>query len=377
MLHQNSPPENSKVYNIADFFSMSEGKTPGSLPVSLTENSFERVRTFVLNGMVCACSGMSFLMNLAEKDSVFLYPLLFVLLASIGTFYCLVKERCKDLHISVILWVMLMLLGLFIVMFDESPDHRSLLWVNIFPPICILTMGLRMGSILFISFLALLMMLFFTPLRNLAINPIEFGTQLRLLICMSGSFVLVACLEYARSRTYKALQNAVMHIGQTSLTDALTGLGNRRYFDKFLEWVMANTQRTECSYALALLDIDHFKRVNDTYGHDLGDEVLKHLASELKKQIRTADMLFRWGGEEFMIVMPHCTALEAEVAAERIRAHVQKTPFIFGTEKLYLTISLGIYAGIESTDPKKPMSIADQCLYKAKSNGRNTFYINS
>ncbi len=377
MLHQDKPLEVEKSYNIADFFSMSEAKGVGGLPVSLSENTFERVRTFVLNGMVCACSGLSFIMNLTERDSVFLYPLFFILLISLGSFFCLVKEKCKDVYVSVLLWVMLMLLGLFIVIFDQSPDHRSLLWVNIFPPICILTMGLRMGSILFLTFLALLMMLFFTPLSNLAINPIEFGTQLRLLICMSGSFILVACIEYARSRTYKALQNAVMHIGQTSLTDALTGLGNRRYFDKFLEWVMANTHRTGQNYAVALLDIDHFKRVNDTFGHDLGDEVLKHLAVELKKQIRTADMLFRWGGEEFVIVMPHCTAVEAEIAAERFRLHIQKTPFHFSSEKLYLTISLGIYAGNESSDSKLPMSIADQCLYKAKSSGRNIFFINN
>ncbi len=376
MLHDDSS-EMGKTYNIADFFSMAEGKNVGNLPVSLSENTFERVRTFVLNGMVCACAGLSFFMNLFEEDSVFLYPLLAVLIASLLALFLLVTGKCKDIYISVFLWVILMLLGLFIVIFDQSPDHRSLLWVNIFPPICILTMGLRMGSILFLSFLALLMMLFFTPLSNIVLNPIDFGTQLRLLICMAGSFMLVGCIEYARSSTYKALQNAVMHIGQTSLTDALTGLGNRRYFDKFLEWVMANAQRAGQSYAVVLLDIDHFKRVNDTFGHDLGDEVLKHLAAELKKQIRTADMLFRWGGEEFVIVMPHCTPVEAEIAAERFRTHIQKTPYVFSTEKLYLTISLGIYAGHESADIKLPMAIADQCLYKAKSGGRNMFFINT
>ncbi len=369
--------ELGKSYNIADFFSMTEGKSMGNLPVSLSENTFERVRTFVLNGMVCLCTGMSFVMNLLEGGSVFVYPLLFLLLTSLVTFFCLITEKCKDIYISVFLWIILMLLGLFIVIFDSSFNHRSLLWINIFPPICILTMGLRMGSILYLSFLAVLMMLFFTPLKNVLTNPIDFGTQLRLLICMTSSFILVACIEYARSRTYKALQNAVMHIGQTSLTDALTGLGNRRYFDKFLEWIMANARRTEQPYAIVLLDIDHFKRVNDTFGHDLGDEVLKHLATELKKQIRTADMLFRWGGEEFVIVMPHCSAVEAEIAAERFRAHIQSTPYSFGSEKLYITISLGIYAGLESDDIKLPMSIADQCLYKAKSGGRNMFFINS
>ncbi len=138
---------------------------------------------------------------------------------------------------------------------------------------------------------------------------------------------------------------------------------------------MANTKRSKQKYAVALLDIDHFKRINDVYGHDVGDNILIHLAKELKKHVRTADMLFRWGGEEFVIVMPNCNHHDSIIAVERFRSHIERTPFFLGNEKIFITISLGVYTGIESNDAKIPMQVADQCLYKAKSSGRNKFFI--
>ncbi len=371
----NSNTDNA--YDVADFFSLTAGKYEGSLPLRFTQDAFERFRVYVLGCMVFFCSAVSLIMNFFEGSVIFLYPVLTTCALGAGSLIFLYFKKGYESFISVLLWTTLMLLGFYIIFSDQSSDHRSLLWINMMPPTVILTAGLRKGSILFVFFISMLMMFFFTPLSNLVENPVELGMQLRLLTTMTGCFAVVACVEYARSRTYKALQNAVMHIGQTSLTDPLTGLGNRRYFDKFLEWVMANAQRSGRDYAVALVDIDHFKRINDTFGHDLGDEVLKHLATQLQRHIRIGDLLFRWGGEEFMIVMPHCNSVEAEVAAERIRANIQETPFCFGSEKIYLTLSLGVYSGSEIVDPKVPMSIADQCLYKAKSGGRNKFFINT
>ncbi len=367
--------ETEKLYNVADFFNLSAGKYTGAIPFQFTDDSFKRVRALGLAGMVFVCSAVSLLINVFEGGSVFIYPLLLTFAAGTFSLFGLVYKKGYETLISVFLWTLLMLLGFFIIFYDTTPDHRSLFWITVLPPTCILTMGLRKGSLFFVFFMAMLMMFFFTPLNNLVDSPIELGTQIRLLASMTGCFAVVSVVEYARSRTYDALQNAVMHIGQTSLTDALTGLGNRRYFDKFLEWVMANTQRSGQEYSLAIIDIDHFKRINDTFGHDVGDEVLKHLAEHLQKQIRLGDSLFRWGGEEFMLVMPHCTHKEAEIAAERFRLYIQESPYCYGNEKIFLTISLGIYSGSEHVDSKIPLTMADQCLYQAKSSGRNRFFI--
>ncbi len=375
MSYQKKIIDSEDLYDVSGFFNLSTAKYSGSIPFQFTDDSFKRVRAFGLAGMVCACSAVSLCMNFLEGGSIFVYPLMGILLAGIGSFFIVSRKKGYESLVSIILWTLLMFLGFFIIFFDKTPDHRSLFWITVLPPTCILTMGLRKGSILFVFFMSMLMMFFFTPLSHLVNRPIDLGTQLRLLASMLGCFAVVSIVEYARSKTYEALQNAVMHIGQTSLTDTLTGLGNRRYFDKFLEWVMANAQRTGQEYSLAIIDIDHFKRINDTFGHDVGDEVLIHLAEHLRKQIRLGDSLFRWGGEEFMLVMPHCNHTEAEIAAERFRLYIQDSPYCYGTEKIYLTISLGIYSGTEHVSPKIPLTMADQCLYHAKSSGRNRFFI--
>ncbi len=363
-------------HNIADFITCSNSKYCDSFLLNFQDDSFKRSRAFILCILTFTCTCISFFINLYEGGTVFFYPLAGIFLAGIVCFLYLLFFRGGENIIAMLLWIILLFLGIFIILRDPSPDHRSLLWISIFPPICILTMGLRKASVLFTSFLVTLIVIFTTDLNNYTTSPLPTGTQLRLLITMTSSFLLIGYVDYSRAKTYEALQKAIMHIGQTSLTDALTGLGNRRYYDNFLEWVMANTKRSDISYAVALLDIDHFKRINDSYGHDVGDDILKHLAEEIKGQVRTADTLFRWGGEEFVIVMPNCNHVESEIAAERIRSHIERTPFLLGNEKIYITISMGIYSGTESNDPKIPMNIADQCLYKAKSSGRNKFYIN-
>ncbi len=253
-------------------------------------------------------------------------------------------------------------------------DGSSLLWISLYPPVVILGSGLRYGTIAFSTFYIFLLLLFLTPLEVFLSLPVGEGIRIRLLLTLLGSYGFVACIEYVRHRTNIALQCAVLRLEQTSLTDSLTGLGNRRDFDKFLAWSMAKTRRKDETFALALMDIDHFKKVNDTYGHEIGDQVLQHISTQILTQIRTADRLFRWGGEEFSLIMPNTCLNEALAGAERIRNHIERTPFILGQEKVYITISIGVYAGTEHVDSKKPLSVADQCLYRAKSTGRNRVY---
>ncbi len=366
--------ESAEPHNIEDFFVTPEGKQSGSFLLNFNEHSFKRARAFLLCILTFTCSCISLFINIYEGSFVFFYPLSVTFTMGIACFIYLLCRKGHETIVAMLTWTVLLLLGLFIILRDPSTDHRSLLWISIFPPICVLTMGLRNASILYSLFMLASLIIFLSPLNELATVPLERGTQVRFFVALTGGFLLVSCLEYSRSRTYEALQNAVRHIGKTSLTDILTGLGNRRYCDKFLEWVMANSQRSNQIYAVALLDIDHFKRINDTFGHEVGDYILKHLAAEVKGQLRIGDSLFRWGGEEFIIVMPQCTFEEAEIAAERIRLHMQRTPFYLGHEKIFITISMGIYTGSESVNPKIPLSLADQCLYKAKSGGRNKFF---
>ncbi len=166
---------------------------------------------------------------------------------------------------------------------------------------------------------------------------------------------------------------------ELSITDGLTQLKNRSYFDEVMEAETNKATRGNYPVALIIIDIDHFKRVNDTYGHLAGDECLRHVATILRAHVkRTSDVIARYGGEEFAVVLPDTECDEALLLAEEIRKAVATSPVSFARQVISLTLS----CGIASTIPKSRRSVvelishADEALYRAKENGRNRCLIN-
>lgn len=153
--------------------------------------------------------------------------------------------------------------------------------------------------------------------------------------------------------------------------DALTGLMNRRAFDEVLAHEFERARRTEHPLCLALLDIDHFKRVNDEWSHAVGDEALKAVAAELRRHFRSIDAVARWGGEEFAILMPYTSLDEARAAAERLRLGVERMDCDGFAPGLKLTVSIGLSSHVGLSHHEKLVSRADAELYKAKQAGRN------
>ncbi|HRF74465.1 MAG TPA: GGDEF domain-containing protein, partial [Accumulibacter sp.] len=159
---------------------------------------------------------------------------------------------------------------------------------------------------------------------------------------------------------------------QDALTDTLTQLPNRRHGLDFLasEWAFA--QSNGLPMACLLLDIDHFKRINDTYGHAAGDAVLRQLSDLLKRTSRGEDLVFRYGGEEFAAVLPNASARIAAQIAERIRALVEKYDFLWTRQSLPVTVSIGVaHLGTAVKDSQALIQAADAALYQAKNSGRN------
>ncbi len=152
-------------------------------------------------------------------------------------------------------------------------------------------------------------------------------------------------------------------------TDALTGLHNRRSFLDILQQQL-KLSTPHWPGALLLLDIDHFKRVNDTYGHPAGDLVIRNIAQGIRDSLRQDDITGRLGGEEFAVLLPKATLQQAQQLAERIREHVAATPTITHKETIYVTISIGV-ALLYGQDENSVQSQADQALYQAKNSGRN------
>lgn len=160
---------------------------------------------------------------------------------------------------------------------------------------------------------------------------------------------------------------------ELSITDELTGLFNRRYFYNRCRYEFMRAQRFLTPITCIMLDLDHFKRVNDTYGHLFGDVVLKGIADILRESLRRVDLLARYGGEEMLIILPDTNENGGELVAERLRRAVEEAEFSDGTITVKITISLGAatFPGLEIEDYEDLIRTADEALYRAKQSGRN------
>ena len=155
------------------------------------------------------------------------------------------------------------------------------------------------------------------------------------------------------------------------LRDNLTGMPNRLAFDERLKVELARSRREEHALTLAVWDIDHFKNINDQYGHQTGDKALIIVSKTLMKLIREIDMVARFGGEEFVMLLPETDGAGAKVVADRIRSKLARTSFRYQDKKLSITISCGLAEFRPGEDPETVFARADQALYQAKDQGRN------
>lgn len=175
----------------------------------------------------------------------------------------------------------------------------------------------------------------------------------------------------ALSKKVKKLEQELKEVKKESKEDFLTKLPNRRALDEFLVVKEAEYKRHEKNYSLVMFDIDKFKNVNDTYGHEAGDAVLSALASILKKACRTEDVVGRFGGEEFLAILSHTQTQGAVSFAEKVRAHVQKARFMYKGKRIDVTISAGVAERAKHISQDATVNSADEYLYVAKTHGRN------
>jgi diguanylate cyclase (GGDEF)-like protein len=153
--------------------------------------------------------------------------------------------------------------------------------------------------------------------------------------------------------------------------DQLTGLPNRRHMRNRIKDEQARSARNNKLFALVMGDIDNFKHVNDTYGHEAGDNVLKHISQIIMSSLRNQDSMSRWGGEEFLILLPETDVKGAVTASEKIRLKVEEEPLEYNGENIHVTITLGVAEYDESRGIEGAIKLADDALYRGKKGTKN------
>ena len=175
----------------------------------------------------------------------------------------------------------------------------------------------------------------------------------------------------ALSKKVHALEKELETAKQESKEDFLTKLYNKRALDEFMSIKEAEYKRYGRNFAIVMFDIDYFKKVNDTYGHEAGDAVLAAFAKILKKESRTVDVVGRFGGEEFLALLSETDLKGGVIFAEKVRKHVQKTRFVYKGERIQVTVSAGVSQRSDHISLQAAINSADEYLYKAKKEGRN------
>jgi two-component system cell cycle response regulator len=180
--------------------------------------------------------------------------------------------------------------------------------------------------------------------------------------------------QIRRKRFTSRLRDSVNASIELAVTDALTGLHNRRYLDNHMAALFDESAMRARPMSVLILDIDRFKLINDTHGHDAGDEVLREFAARVKANTRIVDIVARFGGEEIVVAVPDTALDGASAIAERIRERIEAEPFPVhrGTRQIRLTVSIGV-ASRRAGDPScmDMLKRADEALYQAKDSGRN------
>jgi two-component system cell cycle response regulator len=176
-----------------------------------------------------------------------------------------------------------------------------------------------------------------------------------------------------KDRLQREIKEAQKKMADMSTRDVLTGLHNRRYFMEALEREVSRAKRYETNMVLCMIDLDHFKRINDSHGHPAGDMVLTETGKMLKRCVRRSDLACRYGGEEFALILPDTQTDKARMVCNRFREMVSKHDFIYNSSRFQITLSIGI-ALFNHSNPRTPLNLisrADEALYQAKEAGRD------
>ncbi len=373
--------------NFSGFTFFSKLKQVLKEPENLTDEQFRIINTYVLSIICIFFLVINIFVNRDNPNPEVFFVISLVIAIKCSSILCLYYRILPVTVVQPISIGVLAMLGYFILMTSSYDATGSLVWFIIFPPMIMFVMKLYSGTVVFLLYFLSLCLLILSPLNFLVSDNFTEPQLFRFLLAFCGSFIFSFSTEYLRYRTKAALVKAYRKHEEYAITDPLTGLKNRRGFDKILPKVLSQAEKDSVHYTVMLADIDHFKSINDTYGHDVGDAVLQHISQILLSQKSPQDYVFRWGGEEFILLMSHVSHEQASSIANRIRLACKSSPYIVEKQnpdnpndlvarELSVTMSIGYHVAPYYVCPWQTIKHADNNVYKSKANGRDCVFGN-
>ncbi|GGW81232.1 GGDEF domain-containing protein [Alteromonas halophila] len=323
-------------------------------------------------------------LSMRHTDYAIIYLLgynLFLLVSAYLLFVTVVKRYGHALRyqqmwlISMHIVVLEVLTLVFAFYYDSEPVRDMLMLVSCVVPIVLAMNRVRLVlSRDSVGDKVLLLVLAFTLFTIAVVAPVYLtliaGSEFEQTV-MGLLMVVLLQLFFIVGFAVSVVQSLVNRLNKKVYTDALTKARNRHYFYNMAPKISENAAASRQSLAAILCDIDHFKAINDTHGHVVGDKALQHFTQVLQAELRKSDMLVRMGGEEFLVVLRNCDIHRATQLAERLRASVTDNSLIHQGKSVSVTASFGVVEIVPGADIFKSLNLADQALYKAKATGRN------
>lgn len=250
-------------------------------------------------------------------------------------------------------------------------DADKILYYFWIVPLAIACLPTRLGPVLSLIFIVMIAVLFLPPVFEHMAANLDAGFRFRFLLAIVCIYLVSLMAEYYLSMMFRSIFAINRELEQYSLTDSLTGQGNRRNFINQFQRLHALQLRTGEPFTIIMADLDHFKKVNDTHGHLLGDQVLIFVAESLGRTLRGQDSLYRWGGEEFIVLLPGTRLEQGKIVAERMRKTLEAAVFVKEKVIIPITASFGVYAVGTAQPMHEHIQNTDTLLYQAKAKGRN------
>lgn len=259
----------------------------------------------------------------------------------------------------------------FYLLISGGEGGTGIYWLYAYPLLVFSIMGMHVGTLVLAAILTASVFILFLP--GMFGLELVYNSNTKMRFIGSMMFVTIMAYTMERARVSAALAHSKVSKALEDLarTDELTGLLNRRGVSERIDNELIRSQREGQEFSIVICDVDYFKKINDRFGHDVGDQVLVQLAEKLQATVRGSDSVARWGGEEFIFLLPNTSIEQAYQLIERIRESIEQERFMYSSRRVKVSISCGLASTKFSSGFSGLLKAADISLYEAKEEGRN------